>query len=114
MTYADDWIEIWNVQTGKFQKLPASFDIAPVAFSDDLKLLFARDDSIEALYIWQVETGKLAYISKGYSKYYDPTLLGTSNFLASVNQGFVRLFDIQTIIDHARQPDITPVPLPTP
>lgn len=116
---ANDWVHSINIrdlETGKSKKLESTYDISPVVFSGDGNLLFAERDFGRLFLIWQIGTGKLAYISKHTEddSRYDLSLLQTSNFVAISRDGIVQLFDIGTIIDYARQADITPVPLPTP
>ena len=104
----NNWIEIWNLETKTLKKIAIGYK--PIFFSEHKDLLFLISSDENQFYIWNMDIGKHVYTSPqiGELPYlqYNLELLHASNFVAlhGYRDGIVQLFDINAIIDEARQP----------
>jgi len=110
------WIELWNLNDGKFITLPApSSENEPIVFGLDGSMLVSENDG--QLYFWDTKTGGLIY-QTGLK--FNPGGLSISKGNQSIavgNEGKATIFDIRPLLQLPRQsspvsviPQVTPTP----
>ena len=113
------WIEVINIESGKIIKLPISErGTRPIRLSNTGKYIGASL-IYDRLTIWEIETGKIIYVSNDFARIDDFAIDDHSGVLATSNEGKISLWDLTPFIELSNLADNfpglnTPVPTTTP